>query len=417
MNDNKKTFEKSGNDCLLQIQALRQQFYAIFDQLERRTISEIKKGNSSVGMKIEADVGNIDDVTERIKKISDDLNEGDENNEARSYIAFTKCDYMIWKAQVLLEDINSKDTYKMSFKPYKAITEYLSSLELLGDVILKGGEKPLPDTDHVFEVEKHVKHNVKMADDKSNCNISGICRMATGDFLFVDNCNQKIKVLDNNYKVISTCDVPEHPQNVCLIGEREAAVTVNKNSEDRHEIHFFRVRSGTLLKTRSIKLQHECRGLAYKSGNLFITSHTSLHVYNISSGQNRQIYSDETGDYTVHRCAVSPGGSRIYITNYSHDQLITLNKDGTKLFTLTHSGLQNAWDVHVISLGHVFVSCPVLCTVVKVVVVKDGTHTVTPLAGKKEGLTEPKALCFNSSTDTLVVGQFENNIVELKLKR
>jgi len=324
---------------------------------------------------------------------------------------------MIWNAKVLLQKLNIKDKNKMLFEPYTQIAENLSSFEMLGEVICDGREKPPLRPDHVFEVEKHVLHNVKMEGDTDNCNISGLCKLASGEFLLIDNYNLKIKRLNSNYKVTSSCDVPEHPQDVCVVGEREAAVTVNKSSENRHEIHLFRVRSGGLMKTRTIKLQHRCIELAHHSGNLYITTDTSLHVYNISSGQGRQLYSDETGEYTVFRCAVSTDGSRIFITNITHDQLITLNKDGTKLSTLTHPELQDPWDAHVTSLGHMFVSCGVLNTVVQVVGMKDGTQTVKPLTGKKEKLAGPRALCFNSSTNTLVVGLFENdNIVELQLK-
>ena len=416
MTDNKKAVEQSGDDCLQQIKTLRLQLNAIIDRLEQHTISEIKKGKSSIDVKIHADVDKIDNVIEKIQKLSDDLNNVGEQNEATSSVGFTKCDDMIWNAKVLLQEIQNNGSYKMSFEPYKGITEYLSSLEMLGKFICDGGEKPLPDADHVFEVEKHVLHNVKLADDKEGCNIAVICKLATGEFLLADNNNLKIKLIDINYKVTSSCDVPEYPIDVCLTGEREAAVSVNKNSEDRHEIQFIRVRSGTLLETRCIKIPHRCISVTHYEGSLYITADTALHVYNISSGQDRQLYSDETGKCTVYKCAISPDGSRIYITSWTSHQLITLNKDGTKLCTLTHSELQHPYGVHVTSLGHVFVCCG-LNTVVQVVRIKDGKQSVKPLAREKEIFTKPIAVCFNSSTGTLLVSLYENdNIVELQMK-
>ena len=232
-----------------------------------------------------------------------------------------------------------------------------------------------------------------------------------------DHINLRLKLLDSSYKVISTCDVPKLPHDVCLTGEREAAAAVNNDVEDRHEIHFFRVRSGRLLKTRTIKLQHCCRGIAHHSGDLFIATGFSLHVYNILGDQSRELYSDQTGKYTVCGCAVSPDGSRVFIINRTHKKLITLNKDGTKLSTLTHQELQGLEAVHITSLGHVFVSCLGLDTVVQVVRMKDGKQTVKTLTGKKDILKSPITLYFNSSNNTLVVGQYDNdNIVELQLK-
>jgi len=416
LEDNKKAVDKSGDDCLQQLKSLRDKLNTMIDRLEKQTVTEIKKGKSSVGMKIQTDVDKIDDVTERLQKLSDDLNATGENNEATSYIGCIKVDDVIWKANVLLQEINNKDDYKMSFQPFTGITEYVSSLEMLGEVICEGGEKPLLDPGCSFEVEKHVLHNVKVADDKSICYITGIYTLGSGEFLLADRYNSKLKLFDSSFKVISTCDVPQYLNRVCLTGEREVAAAINNNNEDRHEIHFFRVRAGRLLMSRTIKLQYGCIGIAHHSGDLYITTGTALHVYNISGAKSRQLYSVQSGGYTVCGCAVSPDGSRVFITNQTHNKLITLNKDGTKLSTLTHPELQGPVAVHVTSLGHVFVSCCSLGTVVQVVGMKDGKQTVKTLAGLKERLNIPMSVYFNSCNNTLVVGQAKNNIVELQLK-
>ena len=412
LKDNQKVVDKSGDVCLQQIYALRQHFNAIFHRLEQRSVSEIENGKSSLDGKIQTDVERIDAVTQRLQKLSDDLNDGSENNEAKSYIGFAKCDDLIWNAKVLLQDIIENDKYKLSFQPNRSITEFLSSLEMLGEVICNGGVKLLPGPDCVFEAKQHALHNVKVAKDKDICTIVGICKVATGECLLADNHNSKLKLLNSNYKVISTCDVPEYPQDVCLTGEREAAVTVN--DKNQHEIYFFRVRSGTLLKTRTIKLQHPCFGLAHSHGDLYITTNTDLYLYNTARGRSKKLYSDKTGPYSVYRCAVSSDGSRIFITNTDHSRLVITNKDGTKLSTLTHPDLMYPRYVHVTSQNHVFVSCH--HTVVQVGM-NDGKQTVTPLAGEEEGLTSPRSLCFNGSTDTLVVGLLDDdNVVELQMK-
>jgi len=167
---------------------------------------------------------------------------------------------------------------------------------------------------------------------------------------------------------------------------------------------------------KTIKLQQTCRGLAHHGGHLYVTTGTALHVYDMmAGGQSRQLYSDETGMYTVTRCAVSPDRSRIYITNYACHQLIILNKDGTTLSTLTHSELQYPVNPHVTAQGHVFVICDDLYTVVQVTE-KNNQQTVTTLAGKNNGLTVPRSLCFISNNLLLVGQRDDDNIVELKLK-
>jgi len=415
LEDNKKAVDKSGDDCLQQLKSLRDKLNAIIDRLEKQTVTEIEKGRSSVSVMIQADVDRIDDVTERLQKLFIGMTAAGENNEATSYIGYIKYDDLIWKANVLLQEIDNKDDYKMSFQPFTGITEHLSSIELLGEVIREGGENPVPGPNRVFKVDKHVLHKVKVVDDNDSCTITGICRLASGEFIISDNRNSKLKLLDSSYKVISTCNVSHYPHDVCPTGECEAAAAVNNNDEDRHEVHFLRVRSGKLLKTRTIKIQHGCRGIAHHNGDLYMAAGTSLHVYNIANGQSRQLYRDLTGEYTVFRCAISPDGKCVFITNYSNHQLIALNKNGSKLSTITHPELLYPVAVHVTSMGHVFVSCFCLGTVVQVVKSKDGKQTVKPLTGRKEDLNEPTAVYFNGSNNTLVVGH-KNNIVEVQLK-
>jgi len=411
--ENDDAVDKSGDKCLSQIQTLRQTFNVIFDRLERHTISEMESRKTSLRNNIQADVDQIDDVTEKLKMLTDALKDGSDTNEALSYIGFSKCDEMVFNVQLLLQTIANKDNFKMTFQPFKGITEYLSSLEMLGEVICEGGEKPLPGPDHVFEVETQVQHNVKVADDKLTCKISGICRLTNGEFLLSDNGNSKLKLLNSSYQVMSTSDVPGCPRDVCSTGQREAAVTVDNDYQDRHEILLVRVKAGRIEQMRTIELQHPCGGLVHHDGQLYVTTGTALHVYDMAGGQGRQLYSDETGQYTVYRCAVSSDGSRIYITNYTHHQLVTLNKDGTTLSTLTHPKLRHQVTPHVTAQGHVFVTCWGRDAVVQVTE-KNNQQTVTTLAGENNGLT-PFSLCFNSN-GSLVIGQVDDDIVELKLK-
>jgi len=369
---------------------------------------------TSLRNNIQADVDQIDDVTEKLELLTDALIHGSDTNEVLSYIGFSRCDEIIFKAQLLLQTITNKDDVKITFQSFKGITEYLSSLEMLGEVICEGGEKPLPGPDLVFEVEKHVLHNVKVADDKNTCYITGICRLAKREFLLSDGENSKLKLLNSSYQVMSTSNVPDWPEDVCSTGEREAAVAVD-GGKGRHEILLVRIKAGKIEQMNTIKLQHRCGGLAHHGGQLYVTTNTALHMYDMAGGQGRQLYSDETGKYTFTRCAVSPDGSRIYITNATHHKLITLNKDGTTLSTLTHPELQFPSSPHVTAHGHVFVTCHRRNTVVQVTE-KNNQQTVTTLAGGKNGLTSPRSLCFYSN-DSLLVGQWDNdNIVELKLK-
>jgi len=407
--ENMKSVSKSGDQFLGQIRTLRQQVIEMFDRLEKITILEIDSHKSSLETQINADVDKMADVTENLQKLLDEIKD-EGKSDAESYIGFNKCDAMISTAQELVDKVTSKDDYAITFQPYKGITDYLSSLVTLGDVNVVGDKNPLPDSDHVFRVDSSQQHNVRVAGDAEVCDISGACALPSGEYLLADYTNCKLKLLSPDFRFKTSFDVPKYPRDVCCTGEHEAAVTVDHDG--RHEILLVRVQAGKMVKTRTITVQHSCTGLAHHGGQLYVTTNTALHVYDLKSGKDRLLYSDQTGEDTVARCAVSRDGSRIYITNYTHHQLVTLNKDGTKLSTLNHPDLLYPWAIHVSSLGHVFISCYVLGTVVQVV-----GQDVSTLAGKKDGVGEPRALYFNNSSNTLVVFQLDNdNILELKLK-
>jgi len=192
-----------------------------------------------------------------------------------------------------------------------------------------------------------------------------------------------------------------------------------------------RALEGKIEKMRNIKLQHSCKGLAYHDGQLYIVGQKSLYVYDMAKGQEMTLFclqSRQGLKQTVSRmlgypdptCAVSPDGSRIFITDPDNNLIRTLNKDGTELNTLGHAELGCPEALHVTPTGHVFVcsySWDVAdCVHLVQVLDMNGEQTVKKLAGGIDGLTTPRSLFFNNSTNSLVVGQDDVTIVELKLK-
>ena len=82
--ENEDVVNKSGDTCLTQIQTIRRSFIAIFDRLERRAVSEIESSKALLRNNIQTDVDQIEDVTEKLKMLTDALkDESDTNEECR----------------------------------------------------------------------------------------------------------------------------------------------------------------------------------------------------------------------------------------------------------------------------------------------------------------------------------------------
>jgi len=397
-------------------ESLRQKVIDMFDRLvQQKIMVNMESRETLLETKINADIDNTNTITGKLQQLIDVIKDENNLSDADVYISLLKSDNLTGTSKYLVEKVESGEDYAKSAPLYKGILDYMSSLETLADVSVVGVERPLPYSGNAFRVASIRQHNVKLFADARECSIYGACALSNGAYLLTDERNSTVKLFSNTFKLITTCKVFKYPYNICSTGEHEAAVSLD-NNKGRHEILLIRVQERKIEKVKTIKLDHRCLGLAHHAGCLYVTAWTALHVYDMAEGRDRQLYSDDAGDFTVHRCAVSPDGSRVFIINSIHHQLITLNKDGTNLSTLTHPDLHYPEAIQVTPEGHVFVCCPVLGTVVQVIETEDEQQTVNTLAGKEDGLTEPVSLCYNSKNNTLVVGQVDNNIVVLKLK-
>ncbi|KAH3895939.1 hypothetical protein DPMN_020108 [Dreissena polymorpha] len=145
-------------------------------------------------------------------------------------------------------------------------------------------------------VQSITKHNVRIPSDKDVCIMRGICVLPDGQVLIVDRNNNNIKLLNQQYQVVSHWDVNARPVDICLITPSEVAVAVNTSKI--HEVQFITVNQGKLDPGRKFQLQHTCRGIAHHQDDLYICSRTALYKYTLSGKQLCRLYQDRSGDYT-----------------------------------------------------------------------------------------------------------------------
>ncbi|KAH3898400.1 hypothetical protein DPMN_022630 [Dreissena polymorpha] len=118
--------------------------------------------------------------------------------------------------------------------------------------------------------------------------------------------------------------------------------------------------------------------------------------------------------FSVLKCAVSPTGDRIYVTNYSHHKLITLAMDGKILSTFTGPELQYQLGVYVFFLGHVLVCGYTSCTIIQMD--REVRKKLATLGAIKDRVMNPVSVCYNSDTHTVIVGQFSNELNVLEVQ-
>ncbi|KAH3806311.1 hypothetical protein DPMN_134630 [Dreissena polymorpha] len=130
---------------------------------------------------------------------------------------------------------------------------------------------------HVFTVNGKSVHNVRMPSDSKACWFTAVCALPNGQVLVADRFNKKVKLLNQQYQVVSHWDVRDGLiQDMCLITPTEVAVAVHD------EVQFITVSQSQLAKSWKLNLQHECTGIAHNQGDLYICSGTALYKFTLS---------------------------------------------------------------------------------------------------------------------------------------
>ncbi|KAH3882174.1 hypothetical protein DPMN_006105 [Dreissena polymorpha] len=257
----------------------------------------------------------------------------------------------------------------------------------------------------VFNAQSITKHNVRIPSDKDVCYIRSICVLPDGQVLVVDWNNQNVKLLNQQYQVVSHWDVNARPLDICLITPSEVAVAVN--TSNIHEVQFITVSQGKLVSGRKFQLQHECTFITHHQGDLFVTSGQELYKYSLNGKLVCRLYQDRSSVPTVFKCAVSPTGDRLYITSPDQDKLLTLARDGTLLATYSDPALRDPSGLHVTPAGQVLVCGWGSNTVLQVG--WEGESKLAMLATQEDGVKFPRLVCYSSTTSSIIVGQLEDN--------
>ncbi|KAH3895865.1 hypothetical protein DPMN_020032 [Dreissena polymorpha] len=264
-------------------------------------------------------------------------------------------------------------------------------------------------SNHVFTVNGKSVHNVKMPSDSDTCIIEAVCALPNGQVLVFDSNNINVKLLNQQYRVVSHLDVSDGliwdmcvwdmcVCDMCLITPTEVAVAMHD------KVQFITVSQSQLTKGRKLKLQPYCTAIAHNQGDLYICSRTALYKFTLSGELVCRLYKDSSADFTVYKCAVSPTGDRLYIiTSWDQNKLLTLARDGTLLATYSDPALGYPWSLHVTPAGQVLVCGCRPHTVLQVG--WEGKSKLATLATREGGVRSPWSVCYSSTTSSIIVGQ------------
>ncbi|KAH3819432.1 hypothetical protein DPMN_121167, partial [Dreissena polymorpha] len=269
---------------------------------------------------------------------------------------------------------------------------------------------------HVFTVQGKSEHNVHLSSDSDTCCITAMCILPSGQVLVADENNYKVKLLNEQYRVVDhlvyvTLMVHRYLKDMCMITPREVAVAVNGYKTDSWKIldigtsvvQFITVTQSKLelVQGRNLQLQHDCTGIAHHQGELFICSGLVLYNFFLNGKMISKLYQDRSLD----RCAVSPTGDKLYIISRLEQKLVTLARDGTLLATLTYPEFPE--DVHVTPECQVLICGWPSNTILQID--SEGRSKLATLVTGRDRVHSPLSVYYSSITSSIIVGMWMNN--------
>ncbi|KAH3794784.1 uncharacterized protein LOC127839235 [Dreissena polymorpha] len=263
--------------------------------------------------------------------------------------------------------------------------------------------------DHVLTVTGKSAHNtVTIPSDSTFCIIEGLCVLPDGEILVVDSQNKKVKLLNQQYQVVSHLDVPTCHLAICQITPNRVAVAMDDNIKT-HEVQFITVFQSQLVAGRKFQLQHDCFGIAHHQGDLYIAGGTALYKYTLGGKLVSRLYQERTRKQYVMQCVVSPTGDKLYISNRYMPRIITLTRDGTVLAIFKDPDFGYRCNVNVTPAGQVLVC--LTCSIIQVD--SEGRRKLATLAKPEtnEGVWQLRSVCYSSTASSIIVGPGDEILV------
>ncbi|XP_052255547.1 uncharacterized protein LOC127861185 isoform X1 [Dreissena polymorpha] len=401
-----QSVQSTYDEQLHKIQETRQKILAALNMLEEKTLQEMKYTLTKLQASLKSDVDKCSTLENELKQLRDAIQDiSDKSKQELSFIASIKCKDKIQQFENYQKKNSAQLKFSITFQPNSEIMQYLSQLSGLGKIEHNAQSlTAVGNADQVMRIDGKSEFDVRVQGDEACC-IEDICVLPSGQVLVVYSDNNKVMLLNKQYQVVSHCSVSDGPWVICQITPSEVGVTVGK------QVQFIKVNNNQLVKDRKLKFQHDCYGIASHRGDLFVTSGTELYNYSLDGKLVSKLHENKSDTWTVYSCAVSQTGDKLYITNYNQNKLLTLARDGSVLSIFTDPELPCPRGVHVTPAGQVLVCGMGSITLLQID--SKGSRKLATLATEKYCLW---SVCYNSNTDSVIVGMKNNKILVYKVK-
>jgi len=270
---------------------------------------------------------------------------------------------------------------------------------------------PVSDVSTIVKADHSHDINVKCADDKKDCRITGSVILPDNRLLIADCNNNKLKAVDvKPGQVSSQLTLSSNPWDIAVINNNQVAVTLPW----AHKVDFVTT-AGKLSVDRSLQLGDYCYGIDYRNDKLAVSfiladkicildlQGTVLHSIKPVKQSTRLFY-------LPYYTSFGPDKTTLYVSNGGRNEALLIQFDGTIVTSYTDNDLKYPRGIALDRYGNVYVCAQSSHTI----------HQLTPdckkirvLLTEKDGLYKPRTVCYSKSDNKLYVGMNGYNSVKV----
>ncbi|KAH3852284.1 hypothetical protein DPMN_094787 [Dreissena polymorpha] len=399
-----ESYEKTSED----IKALRKNFEEMFDKIEKNTMRDLDRKMGELQDTLKSDMANLSQLDANLKRLNSAVSNQKRKGDPLTFMMEMKYMEIMHISEIILDDLDESNDAAITFECNTEIGSVVGQFLTFGEFFLS--KNPSMNTEIYASCRESEEHGIKMSHERV-CDIRGICELSNGTLVIADRKNSSIKVLDNNYHVVNCMALSFPPNDICCVSSTKVAVAVN--SMNGGQILIINITTKNVTVENTYEFKHKCNGIITSSEySLFITTNTALLHYKMNAAMEfiGTIHEDTSSFLTVNKCAKRTNRQKVYVTNYNHNQVLEISRNGTKEVLHVDYDLVNPTGVHVTELGQVLVCNSSSNTVLMI----DGQGHGTVLADMMDGVKHPQSVYYSKMRGEIVVGQSCNRLLVIK---
>ncbi|KAL4240569.1 hypothetical protein ACF0H5_001361 [Mactra antiquata] len=394
---------RQADQVVAKIRDVRVRLNETLDDLERKTITQLKEIHSRNSVQINEDKLRCEAVLKAMNQLERELNKpiSPTNMEPDIFVYTQRARRKLRDSRRYYNHIKRNTLgERVTFTLDPSIDQFIYQLRNgpLGHFVYKYRQNEM---------------NVTVQDDEDTCVINGVSVVTDDRILMSDWGNKKLKLLDKFFSVADSVRLSSGPNDVCHISTNEAMVSL----PDERSLQLVKV-DPKLSLGKKIDIGVEGRGMDYWAGDLFIICGGLEHevkghvrVYTSQGKLVRAIEHDNLneGIFSIPmRIAVSNDGSKIYITDGERG-IITLKKTGEVLPTFEDPALKWPWGICVDNHDQIFVCGSSSNNVLQV----RNNEKIGVALNANDDLKDPMSICFFPTGSRLIVTTNKSDCVKV----